>query len=237
MKKLDNVDALYSLLDVNNQQLDIIAQDNTFTNTLNFVSTTLTNEIFSLNDTVIDRFCINILPRIHHNVKSLILDSLSMERILRVADYPNLTKLKLFNFSLNITRYYFTDRSLIGKMLQRQITDLILVFGTECKAISIKLYRMDVYGYLLTFFDNLKHFSNIGSYSYDFPPLQLSKSPFSPFFSSTLQKLCIRVMTYDDCLVLLDGRLKQLTTLIVDIINMTSCSSNIYNMVSLHFIN
>jgi hypothetical protein len=44
-------------------------------------------------------------------------------------------------------------------------------------------------------------------------------------------------MTYDDCLLLLDGRLKQLTTLIVDIIDMTSRSSNIYNMVSLHIIN
>jgi hypothetical protein len=110
MKKLDNMNVLYSLLDVNNQQLDIIAQDNTFTNTLNFVLTTLTDEIFSLNDTVIDRFCTNILPRIHHNVKSLILDALSMERILCVVDYPNLTQLKLFNFNLNIVARYFTGK-------------------------------------------------------------------------------------------------------------------------------
>jgi hypothetical protein len=37
LKKLDNMDALYSLLDVDNQRLDIIAQENISTNTLNFV--------------------------------------------------------------------------------------------------------------------------------------------------------------------------------------------------------
>ena len=36
------MDVLYSLLDVYNQQLDIIAQENIFTNTLNFVLTTST---------------------------------------------------------------------------------------------------------------------------------------------------------------------------------------------------
>jgi hypothetical protein len=93
MKKLDNMDVLYSLLDVKNQQLDIIAQDNT-------------DEIFSPNDTIIDRFCINILPRIHHNVKCLVIDSLFVERIFRVADYPNLTQLKLFNFNINSAHYF-----------------------------------------------------------------------------------------------------------------------------------
>jgi hypothetical protein len=106
MKKLDNMDVLYSLLDVKNQQLDIIAQDNTFTNTLNFIFTTSTDEIFSPNDTIIDRFCINILPRIHHNVKCLVIDSLFVERIFRVADYPNLTQLKLFNFNINSAHYF-----------------------------------------------------------------------------------------------------------------------------------
>ncbi|CAF5050832.1 unnamed protein product, partial [Rotaria sp. Silwood1] len=93
------MDVLYSLLDVDNRQLNIIAQENIFTNTLNFVLTTFTNDISSMSDAIIDRFCKNILPRIHYNVKSLIVDSLSMERILLAVDYPNLTELKLFNFN------------------------------------------------------------------------------------------------------------------------------------------
>ncbi|CAF0765486.1 unnamed protein product [Rotaria sordida] len=99
LKKLDNKDVLYSLLDVDNQRLDIIVQENIFTNTLNSVLTTFTDDISSVSDTIVDRFCINILPRIHHNIKSLIVDSVSMERILLVTDYPNLTELKLFSFN------------------------------------------------------------------------------------------------------------------------------------------
>ncbi|CAM4850987.1 unnamed protein product, partial [Rotaria magnacalcarata] len=56
LKKLDNIDVLYSLLDVDNQRLDIIAQGNIFINTLNFVFTTFTNDISSINDTMVDRF-------------------------------------------------------------------------------------------------------------------------------------------------------------------------------------
>ena len=67
--------------------------------------------IFSrLPDTIVARFCINILPRIDHNIKSLILDSVSMEHILLAADYPNLTKLKLFNFNDKIVSRYFTGK-------------------------------------------------------------------------------------------------------------------------------
>ncbi|CAF1322719.1 unnamed protein product [Rotaria sordida] len=104
------MNVLYSLLDVDNQRLDIIAQENIFTNTLNFVLTTFTNDISSISNAIVDRFCIHILPRIHHNVKCLIVDSVFMERILRTADYPNLTELKLFSFNGKIASRYFTDK-------------------------------------------------------------------------------------------------------------------------------
>ena len=110
LKKLDNMDVLYSLLGVDNQRLDTILQENTFTKTLNFVLTTLTDDIFSIADPILNRFCISILPKIHYNVKSLILDSISMERILLAGDYPNLTQLKLFNFNGKIISRYFTGK-------------------------------------------------------------------------------------------------------------------------------
>ncbi|CAF4987674.1 unnamed protein product, partial [Rotaria sp. Silwood1] len=101
------MDVLYSLFDVNNQRLVNITQENTFTNTLNFVFTTLTDDILSISDPIIDRFFMNILPRIHYNVKSLILNSLSMERIL-AGDYPNLSELKIFNVNVKVASHYFT---------------------------------------------------------------------------------------------------------------------------------
>ncbi|CAF2711367.1 unnamed protein product [Rotaria sp. Silwood2] len=112
LKKLDNINVLYSLLDVDNQRLDMIVQGKTFTETLNFVSTTSLDDIVSIADSMLDRFCINILPRIGHNIKSLILESESIERILLTADYPNLTELKLLNFKDQIASCYFTGNKL-----------------------------------------------------------------------------------------------------------------------------
>jgi hypothetical protein len=111
LKKLNNMDVLYSLLDVDNQRLDVIVQEEIFTKTLNFVLTTSTDEILSIADLILDRFCINILPKIDHNVKSLILESESMERILLAADYPNLSELKLFNFKDKIASCHFTGKN------------------------------------------------------------------------------------------------------------------------------
>jgi len=110
LKKLDNMDVLYSLFDLNNERLDKIIQENTFTNNLNFVLITLTDDVLSISDSIIDRFCKNILPKIHYNVKSLILNSLSMERILFSGDYPNLNKLKIFNFNDKTALRYFTGK-------------------------------------------------------------------------------------------------------------------------------
>jgi len=112
LKKLNNMDVLYSLLDVDNQRLDMIVQEKTFTNTLNFVVTTINDEVLSIANPTIDRFCIGILPKIGYNIKSLILESESMERILLATDYPNLTELKLYNVNDEIVSQYFTGKKL-----------------------------------------------------------------------------------------------------------------------------
>ncbi|CAF4764600.1 unnamed protein product, partial [Rotaria sp. Silwood2] len=184
MNELDKMDVLYSLSDVNNQRLDIIVQENIFTNSLNFVLTTSTDDIFSLVDPILERFCINILPRIHPNVKSLIFDSISMERILLAGDYPNLTELKIFNFNGKIVSRYFTVESPFRHIFQQQITDLILVFENDFNEISVKHYTTDVYEYILKFFKNLKNLSIIESFPHFSPPLALYNLPLTTFFSS-----------------------------------------------------
>ncbi len=109
-KKLDNMDILYSLLDVDNQRLDMIVQEKTFTKSLDFVLTSLTDDALSIADSIVDRFCMNILPKINYNIKFLILESGSMERILLAADYPNLTELKLYNVNDHIVLNHFTGK-------------------------------------------------------------------------------------------------------------------------------
>jgi hypothetical protein len=105
LNKLNNIDVLYSLLDINNGRLNILAQENRFINTLKFVSI---NE-----DCLIDRFCQYILPRIDYHVKCFIFDSIFMERILLASHYPNLTELKIHHFQKEIVFKYFTSKYFI----------------------------------------------------------------------------------------------------------------------------
>ncbi len=104
LRKLNNIDVLYSLLDINNGRLDILAQEKIFSNILNFV--------YIDNISLLDRFSTDILPRIRHNVKYFILEPVFMERILLTTVYPNLTELKLFNFDQQIALKYFTGKYL-----------------------------------------------------------------------------------------------------------------------------
>lgn len=110
LRKLDNMDVLYSLLNVDNRRLNMIVQEKTLTESLNFVLITITGDILSIADPMLDRFCINILSKIDYNIRSLILESESMERILLAANYLNLTELKLFNFKDKIASCYFTGK-------------------------------------------------------------------------------------------------------------------------------
>ncbi len=120
MKKLNNIHVLYSLLDIDNQRLDIIAQEEVFSNILSFVSISQsTDQISSISDSILERFCISILPRIHHNVKSLSVESTSMECILGAGHYPNLTTIKLYNFNQTIVSRYFMGKKVMCSDLSK----------------------------------------------------------------------------------------------------------------------
>jgi len=93
LNKLDNVEVLYSLTNVNTQ-LNRIVNDSIFTTKITLMkSTGLTS---TLPDTVLNRFYLEILPEIHQKIQWLNLESASMERILLAADYPNLRQLEIF---------------------------------------------------------------------------------------------------------------------------------------------
>ena len=106
MKKLDNINILYSLYGIKNKRLDILLQNDVFINTLNFVTSS------SITDLKLDRFNSYILPRMHHCIKKLILETKSMECILLAGNYPTLTYLELFNFRQEIIFHYFTRKYL-----------------------------------------------------------------------------------------------------------------------------
>ncbi|CAF5092602.1 unnamed protein product [Rotaria sp. Silwood1] len=145
------------------------------------------------------------------------------EHIFFAADQLNLSKLKVFNFNDKIALLYFTTKLSFRRIFQEQITDPILLSENYFNEISCKNYTADVYEYILKFFENLKHLSLIGLFPKSFPPLLLRNLPLtSTFYSSTLYKLCIYVIYYDDFLALVDGSSYNTT--------------NVCNMVSLNFI-
>ena len=127
------------------------------------------------------------------------------------------------------------DDSSLRYIFRQQITDLILRNRDEIFKIgSCKDYTVNVYAHILDVFENLKHFSVIETFNMSYPALALSNLPSTMFSSSTLTQLCIDVFTLDDCLYLLYGRLKQLTTLIIRIRFAYDSSTIVHKMVGLN---
>jgi len=98
---------------------------------------------------------------------------------------------------------------------------------------SLKTYTTNVYAHILMFFEHLKYLTIVTSSTNDYPPLSLCDVSSTTFSSSILTQLCINVSSFGDCLSLLDGRLKQLSTFIVKISYITDFSSIVQNTVSL----
>ncbi|CAF4303897.1 unnamed protein product [Rotaria sp. Silwood2] len=51
----------------------------------------------SRNNSILDRFCSDIVPRIQHNIECLTLDAFSTDRVVRIGNYSKLHKITLRN--------------------------------------------------------------------------------------------------------------------------------------------
>jgi hypothetical protein len=96
LNKLNNIEVLYSLIGIN-IRLDKLVNDPVFTEHLTLVRRSSNGVINSLDDSILERFQSEILPKIHYKIKWLDLEPLCMKSILLAADYPNLHGLSLFN--------------------------------------------------------------------------------------------------------------------------------------------
>ncbi|CAF0974837.1 unnamed protein product [Rotaria sordida] len=110
-KKLENVEILYSLMDVN-MRFNQIVSDSIFTTQITLMKQRSSMELTSsLPNIVLDRFCLRILPKIHDNIKWLKLETLSMERILLAANnYSNLCQLDIFIMNKETDMHLFTGK-------------------------------------------------------------------------------------------------------------------------------
>jgi hypothetical protein len=105
--KLNTVDMLYSLVDVN-QRFDRLAFDPFYIQRLNFSIESSNNYNSSVYTHILDRICEKILPRINEKVTKLTLEPLSVERVLGTVHYPQLYSLSFFNFQPKILSRHLT---------------------------------------------------------------------------------------------------------------------------------
>ena len=101
INKLNMVDVLYSLVDVN-ERFDHLVLHSSYIHNLNIIDMTTINScfdgIFIIHNHVLNRICEKILPRIHLQIKELTVDQHSIQRILCIVHYPQLYSLSLVNF-------------------------------------------------------------------------------------------------------------------------------------------
>ena len=108
---------------------------------------------------------------------------------------------------------------------KEQITDLTLISNEENSRMTSVEYTKDVYSIVLSYFKNLECLRIIPTAKENYPesiykcPLVCLNGLAPTFFSSSnLTKLCVHVREFNDCFTLLDGRHKQLTVFIVEVI-------------------
>ncbi len=105
--KLNMVDVLYSLADVN-ERFNRLVLNPLYIRDLDMtimIMKSFSDRIFSIDNQVLDRICEKILPRIHHQVHRLTIESCTIERLLTV-DYPQLYSLTLIDFEDEILLQY-----------------------------------------------------------------------------------------------------------------------------------
>jgi hypothetical protein len=111
LKKLCNIEVLYSLKGVN-KRLNRILRDPIFTRRLSLMRCFSNDSINPLSDAMLNRFCSQILPEIHHQIQRLVLESSSMGRILSATNYPNLRELGLYKLQEKTAMSLFTSKTL-----------------------------------------------------------------------------------------------------------------------------
>ncbi|CAF4977842.1 unnamed protein product, partial [Rotaria sp. Silwood1] len=94
-----------------------------------------------LDDQILDRFCSQILPSIHHNIKWLDVECSSMEDVLLCTSYPNLSGLGLHNIEKNIALRIFTDEIPLTYIFQDKISSLVIDV-VQCESLNC-LYLLD----------------------------------------------------------------------------------------------
>ncbi len=96
-KKLDNCYVLYSFMGLN-QRFDKILNGSIFIRNLTLIKS-IDISLYQSTDTILDRFCLEILPKIHDKIEQINIELSFLDRIL-LTNYLNLRTITLYNIPL-----------------------------------------------------------------------------------------------------------------------------------------
>ena len=113
--------------------------------------------------------------------------------------------------------WYSLEKSSLIQTFQHQITHLEVMFIDYIPEATINNLLIDNYVSIFALFTNLKHLELNVNDVYSFIPTLFSPASSLQCFSSSITHLRMKLNNFDDCLYLLDGRLSQLHTFIVDL--------------------
>ena len=107
-QKLNNIQVLYSLMNVNERFSEIVS-DPILTSYLVFVKRSSSIDYIDLlsSHLMCHRFSYQIFPKIHHQIQHLHLQAASAQHILHVARYPHLFSLGLYSIDEDIANCLF----------------------------------------------------------------------------------------------------------------------------------
>ncbi|CAF1244129.1 unnamed protein product [Rotaria sp. Silwood1] len=185
-KNLNNINLLYSIIGVN-KRFNEIAHDSMFTNCLTLFGYLTNGYIYPLPKLMLDRFCLQILPEIHHKINWLDLEPLTMKRILLSANYPNLTGLGLVNIEKQTALNLLMDETLVH-VFKNQISSLVIETINQYDKSADLDTRL--FTCIFDIFTNLKYLN----FDPDFICHQQISFVISPptMFSSTLLELDVK---------------------------------------------
>jgi hypothetical protein len=124
---------------------------------------------------------------------------------------------------------------ILRNLLKNQITHLNIDIKNKktreaCRTVT------NIFQFILSLCERLVHLNFRDLFSHRKIPVRISNLSLISCISSTLNKLIINVMIFDDCLYLLDGRLQSLSTLIIHVSIISSTLSRIDYTVSVMLI-
>ncbi|CAF4410268.1 unnamed protein product [Rotaria sp. Silwood2] len=116
LKKLNKLDVLYSFIGVN-KRFNRIVRESIFTHKLTLFNYLSCDCIYPLSDLMLDRYCLQILPKIGHKIKWLDLEPLSMQRILLSVNYPNVFGFGIYNIEKQAVLNLFNGKVFLFRFI------------------------------------------------------------------------------------------------------------------------